>query len=110
MVVTLGLVRDAPVYCPDGIRHKDGVNYSEALVRNVGTYVLLLRERHKQKSCKADSTDTLHRDGLTGSSDEASVMDVERSGQLIQLIELINQESGRNLCKRQSHLLFQNTL
>lgn len=38
-VITLGLVRDAPVYCPDGIRHKDGVNDSEALVRNVGTYV-----------------------------------------------------------------------
>lgn len=105
----MGLVRDAPVYCPDGIRHKDGVNYSEALVRNVGTCVSLSKERHKQKSCKADST-TLYRGGLTGSSEEASVMDVERSGQLIQANLLINQISGRNLWKRQSHLLFQNTL
>lgn len=80
---TLGSVRGAPVYCPDGIRHKDGVNCSEALVWNVGTYVPLLRERHKQRICEADSTDRVHRDGLTRSSEEATVMDVERRGQLI---------------------------
>lgn len=57
----------------------------------------VLRERRKQRTCEADSTDTPYRDGLTGSSEEASVMDVERSGQLIQLIELINQDIGRNL-------------
>lgn len=76
-MVTLGSVRDAPVYCPNGIRHKDGVNYSEALVRNVGTYASLLRERRKQRTCEAESTDMVHRGGLLRSSDEASVMDVE---------------------------------
>lgn len=96
-MVTPGSVRDAPVYCPNGVRHKEGVNSSEALVWNVGTYVSLLRERHKQRTCKADSTNTLYRDGLTGSCDETFVMNVERSGQLIQLIELINQNIGRNL-------------
>jgi RNA-directed DNA polymerase len=42
------------------------------------------KEKFKQQTCKNESTDAGHRGGLTGSSDETSVMDVERSGQLIQ--------------------------
>ena len=36
-VVIPGQVGDAPVYCPDGIRHKGGVNCKEALIWNIGT-------------------------------------------------------------------------
>ncbi len=36
-----------PAYCPDGVRHKGGVNMVLALVWNVGTYPLMLREKHK---------------------------------------------------------------
>ena len=57
------------------------------------------RERHKQTSCKAESTNTLYRGGLTGSSDEALVMSVERSSQLIQLIDLINQNIWEEFMK-----------
>ncbi|MBK7409921.1 MAG: hypothetical protein IPJ40_18850 [Saprospirales bacterium] len=49
-----------------------------------------------------------HRDGLIGSSDEASVMGVERSDRIIQPIEL-NQLKRRSLCNRQSRLVFQAT-
>ncbi len=34
---TPGEIQGKPVYCLDGIRHKDGVNLSQALARNVGT-------------------------------------------------------------------------
>jgi len=48
------------------------------------------REKPKQQTCKGQSTEAGHRDGPTGSSDEAFVMKVERSGWIIQLIDLIN--------------------
>jgi RNA-directed DNA polymerase len=44
----------------------------------------MARERHKQKPCKADSIDALHRDGQARSSDEAAVMAVERRGLVTQ--------------------------
>lgn len=36
-VVDHGRVWRKPVYCPDGDRHKGGVNVTPAFVRNVGT-------------------------------------------------------------------------
>ena len=45
----------------------------------------MLREKHKQKPCKADSIDALHRGGQARSSVEAAVMAVERRGLVIQL-------------------------
>ena len=52
------------------------------------------REKFKQRTCKNESTDAGHRDGLIGSSDEAPVMGVERSNQIIQPIESINLKMG----------------
>ena len=40
----------------------------------------MIRERHKQKTCKAESINALHRDGQARSSEEAAVMAVERRG------------------------------
>ncbi|HIF32878.1 MAG TPA: hypothetical protein EYQ75_14620 [Planctomycetaceae bacterium] len=47
--------------------------------------VAMIREKHKQKPCKADSIDALHRDGQARSSVEAAVMAVERRGLVIPL-------------------------
>jgi hypothetical protein len=80
----LYLVRDKPegepAYCFGGIRYRDGTICIEALTRNVGTCVGMLREKFKQRPCKNESTDALHRDRLTRSSVEAPVMEVERRG------------------------------
>jgi len=54
----------------------------------------MLREKFKQRTCKNESTDAGHRDGLIGSSDERLVMGVERSNQIIQPIKLINHKTG----------------
>ena len=47
------------------------MNLNQAFIWNVGTYVLILRERFKQQTCKKLSTDALHRGGSTRSSDES---------------------------------------
>lgn len=60
------------------------MTYIEAFIRNMGTWGWMPREKFKQRTCKNESTDANHRGGLTGSSDEAFVMKVERSGQHIQ--------------------------
>jgi hypothetical protein len=54
----------------------------------------MLREKFKQITCKNESTDAVHGDGLIGSSDEAPVMGVERSNQIIQPIGSINLKKG----------------
>ena len=45
----------------------------------------MLRERHKQGNCEADSIDALHRGGRARSSGEAAVMAAEQRGSVIQL-------------------------
>lgn len=40
--------------------------------------MVMSRERHKQKTCKADSIDVPYRDGQVRSSDEGVVMTLER--------------------------------
>ncbi|MFC1781507.1 hypothetical protein ACFLZ8_04535 [Planctomycetota bacterium] len=45
----------------------------------------MLREKHKQGNCEADSIKALHRDGRARSSVEAAVMVAERRGSVIQL-------------------------
>ena len=52
------------------------------------------RENSSSWTCKNDSTDAVHRGGLIGSSDEAFVMNAERSDQIIQLMNLINRKPG----------------
>ncbi|TKB09086.1 group II intron reverse transcriptase/maturase [Desulforhopalus sp. IMCC35007] len=45
----------------------------------------MLREKHKWKPHKCESTDAEHRGGATRSSDEGSVMELERRGSIVQL-------------------------
>jgi hypothetical protein len=43
----------------------------------------MIREKLKWKTHKSQSTDAENRDGITSSSDEASVMEGERRGYII---------------------------
>ena len=52
--------------------------------------VVMTRERHKRKTREANSTNALHRDGQIRSSDEASVMGVERRGCVDRLYDVVN--------------------
>jgi hypothetical protein len=40
-----GIIREQPAYYPDGLRHKGGVNLIEALVRNLKTCSMMVREK-----------------------------------------------------------------
>jgi RNA-directed DNA polymerase len=51
----------------------------------------MLREKLKWRPHESESTDAEHGDGLTRSSDEVSVMEMERRGWIIQPCYLVNQ-------------------
>jgi len=55
----------------------------------------MIREKHKWKPHKCESTDVEHRDGATRSSDEAFVMKVERRESINQLERNITTGNGR---------------
>ena len=54
----------------------------------------MLREKPKWKTHKGESTKAGHRGGATRSSDEVSVMEVERRGCINQLYNVVNQRMG----------------
>jgi hypothetical protein len=54
----------------------------------------MLREKLKWKPHKSQSTDAENRDGITCSSNEASVMEGERRGYIIQLRLIEQPETG----------------
>src|SRR5260221_12987758 len=79
-----GSARENPEVCPSGIRHVDGAKLNQALVWNVRTCRSDAKgEVSSGSNCEAESTDAPERGGLPRSSDEASVMLVERRGQAI---------------------------
>ena len=67
------------------------MNYMEALVWNIGTCRFDVKGEIQAENLQELNTDVKHRDGLIGSSVETPVMGVERSDQIIRLIDLINQ-------------------
>ena len=67
------------------------MNCMEALVWNIGTCRFDAKGEIQAENLQELNTDAKHRGGLIGSSEEAPVMDVERSDQIIRLIDLINQ-------------------
>ena len=72
-----------PAYCLGGLRQRGGVTLIQALVRNVGNCALMIREKLEQSDCEGESTEAKHSDGLTCSSDEVSVMEMERRSQIV---------------------------
>jgi hypothetical protein len=65
-------VREKPVYCPGGVRHKGGMTLIQAFVWNMGSCVLMLREKSKWQPHEEESTDAVHSDGVARSSGESS--------------------------------------
>ena len=63
----------------------------EALVWNIGTCRFDAKGEIQAVNLQELNTDAKHRGGLIGSSEEAPVIGVERSSQIIRLIDLINQ-------------------
>lgn len=88
-----------PVYWPCGVRHRGSASSVQALALNCGN----LRTRWKGKGtsilCEADSTNARSRDGATRSSDEVTVMVMERRGRVIESGVHVNRASGRSMNK-----------
>ena len=72
------------------------MNYMEALVWNIGSSRFDVKGEIQAENLQELNTDAKHCGGLIGSSEEAPVMGVERSDQIIRLIDLINHKNGRN--------------
>lgn len=93
-----------PVYCPGGVRHKGGASLAQALVRNMGTcrsdsavsstgLLVPLAGRGRTPSRgngEGESTVAEHRDGPSCSSDEGSVMELERRRRVIRVCWSVN--------------------
>ncbi len=84
--VALGKVCGQPAYCAGGNRYIGGMSSIQASVWNVGTCSMMPREIHKWGDPTRKNTDASSRGGATRSSDEASVMGVERRGCVIQSV------------------------
>ena len=83
-----------PVYWPYGDRYIAGRNLAQAFLWNLGTCTLMLRENSKWWTHKDESIDALCGGGTIRSSDEVSVMEMERRDCVIQFWTLVNREGG----------------
>jgi hypothetical protein len=61
----------------------------------MGSWIPMLREKHKMRPIEADSIDAVSSGGPGCSSDESSVMEVERRAGVICLRRIDNRRSGR---------------
>jgi hypothetical protein len=68
------------------------VSSTQALVWNVGTCASMLRKQLKRTTRKSLSTDARHRGGVARSSEEGSVMELERRGNTVQPDQKINRQ------------------
>src|SRR6516162_6636728 len=66
-----GRVWRKPTYWLRGVRCIGGMTLIRALVRNLRTCPTMPRERYKQRTCEAESTDALGRGGLLRNSKQA---------------------------------------
>ena len=64
----------------NGSRHREGMNTIQALVRNMRTCRSDVKGEAQVLIPRGKSTKAEHRDGLACSSDEVSVMEMERRG------------------------------
>jgi hypothetical protein len=80
--------------CLFGIRHEGGVNLIQAFVWNLGTCRLNDKGETQEPKLKCESTDVRHRGGASRSSDEGSVMELERRTCAIQFEEPKQLEGG----------------
>jgi RNA-directed DNA polymerase len=82
---TPGQVRGMTWSCPSGVRHVDGASPHQAFVRNVRTCRSDAKgEVSNGQHHEGERTDAEHRDGAARSSEEGSVMGLERRGRVVQ--------------------------
>ena len=90
-VVDPGKIQTAPVYGLGGVRCRGCMILIQALVWNVGTCWFNAKEREVMRLSHFASTKVNQRGGATRSSDETTVMGVERRGCVIQPSLVVNQ-------------------
>jgi hypothetical protein len=71
------------------------MNFTQAVIRNMGSWIPMLRERHKVRTTEAESINAVFSGGPGCISEEASVMEVERRAGAICLRMINNRRSGR---------------
>ena len=79
-MIILGRAHQEPAYGVGDVRRKGGVSLIQASVRNVGTRS---DEGRTSSGRPPGRTDAEHRGGVTRSSDEGSVMELERRGDIV---------------------------
>jgi len=90
-MIILGRAHQEPAYGVSDVRRKGGVSLIQASVRNVGTCRSDVKgEPQVGGPHKRESTDAEHRGGVTRSSDEGSVMELERRGDIVLLDPWVN--------------------
>ncbi len=92
--IILGQIRRTPEFWSDGIRHRDGMNFVQALIRNLGSCRPMSKERFKQRTCKNLSTKAEHSGGVMHSSVETALMAEEPRHDLIRSRKGDNCEAG----------------
>ena len=90
-VVGPGQIQTVPVYGLGGVRCRGCMILIQALVWNVGTCWFNVKGREVAVLSDFASTNVNQMGGATRSSDEASVMDVEQRGCVIQPSLIVNQ-------------------
>lgn len=71
------------------------MNFTQAVIRNMGSWIQMIRERLKMRTIKADSINGVSSGGPGCSSEKASVIGVERRAGVICLGRIDNRRSGR---------------
>jgi len=91
------------IYGLSGVRHEGGVTLNWAMVRNVGTGGLMIREKLKRQPRESESTEAGHRDGIACSSKD-SQLTLERAKRLYRpALEMVNQKWEEPLNKAKSY-------
>jgi hypothetical protein len=82
--VTPGVVREEPVYCPHGVRHRGGVTVLWASVGNVGTCRFAAKgEPQVGSPYEWESTEAEHRGGVVRSREERAVIALDRRDDIV---------------------------
>jgi hypothetical protein len=76
-------VRRESAYCPYGLRRKDSMIWYQAIEWNVGTCRFNVKRELQAQPRKGESIEVKHRGGSTRSSEECTVMVLERRGRII---------------------------
>ena len=94
--VTSGSVCPMPAYEIGDVRHRGSVSLVRAPMLNCGNLQWRCQGKGTSANCEADSTDAPLRDGAIRSSDEVTVIVMERRGRVIQSCRWVNCASRRN--------------